>query len=494
MKVSHSIFRDYDIRGVAGTEFTPKAVAEYEKWYGKFPGINITPEIAEAIGKAYGSRIRKRDGKDVIVGHEIRQYGEELKMQFINGVLSTGCNVFDAGVSLTPIIYFSTAYYGLDGGVNVTGSHNVYFFNGFKTMAKGVYPIYGDELQLMRKMVEEEDFVKDKKGKYKKKDVKDDYKKYLLEHNKLKRKLKVVIDSGNGSAGVFVPDILRELGCEVVELYSEPDASFPNHVPDPEDPWVMQDLRKKVLEVKADIGIGIDADGDRFGAVDEKGEFIMADHFILALAKDVLSRNPGKKILYDVKCSRLLDKLIKKYGGVPLMHRTGHAPIKQSMRDDLEIILGGEVSGHIFFAEDYFRIDDGVYTSAKILELFSRTDEPFSSLFRDIPHTVMTPELKLPCNDEVKVEVVDKIAKHFSQEYKTITIDGVRILFSDTSWGLIRPSNTSPYLTIRLEADTEDEVIKLKSVLADQLEKHPEIEDKLDRESVTSHTGKLGWV
>lgn len=494
MKVDPNIFREYDIRGIAGTEFSKKALEEYERWYGKFPGITITPKVAEAIGKAYGTIIRNRGGRNVIVGHEIRPYGEELKLLFIKGIRSTGCNVTDAGVSLTPVIYFSIAKFGFDGGVNVTGSHNVYFFNGFKTMAKDVYPIYGQELQKMKRIIEEERFVADKKGGYQKKEIFEEYTRYFLKHNNLKRPLKIVVDCGNGSAGIFAPKILRDLGCEVVELYTKPDATFPNHVPDPEDPFVMQDLAKLVVKEKADIGIALDADGDRFGSVDEKGEFIYADRMLLLLAKDILSRNQGKKILYDVKCTRLIDNLVPKFGGIPLMHVTGHAPIKQTLRNDPEVIFAGEVSGHFYFVEDYFRIDDGLYAAGKLLSLLSERKMPFSQLFADFPQTVMTPELKLPCADEAKQKVVDQITAYFSQNYKTITIDGVRVLFSDTSWGLVRASNTSPYLTVRVEADTEKEVLDIKNLLADQLEKFPEIGNKLDRKLVTSHTGKLGWV
>lgn len=206
MQIKASIFRDYDIRGIAGKEFSEKALAEYEKWYGKFPGITITPETAEAIGKGYGTVIRRKGGKKVVIGHEIRPYGDELKKQFIKGVLSTGCDVWDAGQSLTPIVYFATAFYGLDGGVSVTGSHNVYFFNGFKMMAKNVFPIYAQELQDMHTLIEADDFIKDSEGKYEEKDVFADYKKYLLTHNKLARKIKVVCDSGNGSPGIFAPE------------------------------------------------------------------------------------------------------------------------------------------------------------------------------------------------------------------------------------------------------------------------------------------------
>ena len=432
--------------------------------------------------------------KNIIIGHEERQYGDELKRLFIEGMRSTGCDVTDAGVALTPIIYFSTAFYDYDGGVNVTGSHNVYFFNGFKMMAKDVYPIYGSEIQEMKKTVDEESFYQDSEGSLKIKSAVEDYTNYLLGHNKLERKLKIVLDCGNGSAGLFAPKILRDLGCEVVEMYSEVDATFPNHLPDPEDIYMMKELSKRVVEEKADLGIGIDADGDRFGCVDENGDFVYADRMLLLIAKDVLSRNPGKKILYDVKCTRYLEKLVPEYGGVPLMHVTGHAPIKATMRKDLDVIFGGEISGHFYWAEDYFRIDDGLYSAAKVLSLLSKTDKPMSTIMKQIPQTSMTPEIKLPCADEKKVVIVEEVKNKFIKDHSVITIDGARISFSDTSWALIRPSNTSPYLSFRVEADTDEEVIKIKNIMQDEFDNYPEIADKLDRTNVTSHTGKLGWI
>lgn len=494
MQINRSVFREYDIRGIAGEEFSPKALEEYERWYGKFPGITITPEAAEAIGKAYGTIIRQRGGKKVVVGHEIRPYGNRLKMHFIRGVNSTGCDVDDAGESLTPIVYFATAFYGYDGGVSVTGSHNIYFYNGFKMMAKDVWPIYDQEIQKMHDLIEKEEYMSDTAGEYKQRDVWTDYKKYLLDHCHLEKKLKVVIDCGNGTPGKFAPEVLSELGCEVIGLYTEPDANFPNHLPDPEDPWMMRDLQQKVKETEADIGMAFDADGDRLGVVNEKGEFVIADHTLLLLAREALKNNPGKKVLYDVKCSRLMETIIPQYGGIPQIHQTGHAPIKATLRKDPQTILAGEVSGHFFLCEDYFRIDDGLYAAGKVLAMFSATDKKVSEIYQDIPSTIMTPELKLPCKDEVKHKVVEYISQHFDGSFNTIKIDGVRVLFSQNSWGLVRASNTGPYLTIRVEADTDEEVIKIKNILADSLEKFPEIEDKLDRTCVTSHTGRLGWL
>ncbi|MFA6525166.1 MAG: phosphomannomutase/phosphoglucomutase [Patescibacteria group bacterium] len=495
MKVSPTIFRLYDIRGIAGKEFSKDAIAEFEKWYGPFPGINITLDVAEALGKAYGTYIqRKYNGKNIVVGQELRPFSNELTQGFINGILSTGCDVTDVGIALTPLVYFANGFYEFDGGVNVTGSHNVYFYNGFKMNGKGVLPIYGDELQVVREMVEKEDFIQAEKGELKKKEVYPDYENFMTKKLNIKRKLKVVIDCGNGSAGLFAPQFFRKLGCEVVELYTTPDATFPNHVPDPEMPNNMEELGRKVVETKADCGIGLDADGDRVGFVDENGEYVDTDMMILLLAREALKTDPGKKILYDVKCTRLMEELIPKFGGIPLMHITGHAPIKDTFRKDPDIIFGGEVSGHIYFVKELFRSEDGMYAGARILELLADSNEPFSALFKDFPVTVRTTELKLPCADEIKFDVIKKVQEHFSKLYKTVTIDGVRMSFDDKSWAIVRASNTSPYLTVRFEADTRERVLEMKNVVADFLEQFPEIEDKLDRKEVMSLTGRLGWV
>ena len=494
MSINPNIFRLYDIRGIAGEEFTAEEIKKYEKWYGPFPGITLTRDAARLIGKAYGSIIRRQGGRKVVVGYEIRPYAEELKRAFISGVLSSGCDVADAGVSLTPIIYFATAFFDFDGGVNITGSHNVYFYNGFKLMKKGVWPLFGDELQAMREMIEKSDFVEGDEGQLESFDASSPYGEYFLKRIKVARNLHIVIDTGNGSAGIFAPELFRKLGCEVTELYTEPDATFPNHTPDPEAPQNMRDLGKKVREVGADLGIGFDADGDRMGFVDEEGEFVSADLLLLLFAKDALIRNPGKKILYDVKSSQLLEELVPGYGGVPLMHQTGHAPIKETLRKDGDVIFAGEVSGHFYFVEDYFKIDDGLFSAGKMLEIFIGQQGSFSSLFKDMPARVRTPEIKLPVADEEKFDIVEKIKKNFEGKFPLILIDGVRFNITKTGWGLIRASNTSPYLTARMEGVSEDEVLKVKNILADELEKFPEIGDRLNRQKVAVLEGKLGWV
>ena len=493
MHVNSTIFREYDIRGVAGESFSPEAIAEYERWYGKFPGITITTKVAEAIGKAYGTYIKREGGKRVVVGREIRPFAKELTENFISGILSTGVDVYDAGEALTPLVYFAVAFLGFDGGINVTGSHNIYFYNGFKMMSRGVSPIFGEKLQQLRVMVEREDFEIGN-GVLATQEIYPAYEKYVLEHVRLIRPLTIVMDCGNGSTGPFAPGLFQKLGCKVIGMYTNPDALFPNHIPDPEMPNTMVELAKRVQKEGADLGVAFDADGDRVGFVDEKGSFIEADKFILILARDILKRNPGKKVLYDVKCSRLLQELIPYYGGVPFMHKTGHGPIKETMRKDPDIILAGEVSGHLYFVEDWFKFDDGLFGAAQVMKLAAQVNAPFSSLFEDIPKTVATPELKLPCADERKFDVVAQISNYFSSHYKTIILDGVRILFDEKSWGLIRASNTAGYLTVRAEADTKKRLLEIKNILADKLEEFPDISDKLNRNEVTSFTGRLGWI
>jgi phosphomannomutase/phosphoglucomutase len=367
MNVSPSIFREYDIRGIAGTDFDPKVVQEYERWYGPFPGVTIDLATAEAIGNVYGQYIRERDGSEVIVGYENRPYADELKAAFIKGVLDTGVHVLDAGRTTTPLIYFLTSHLKLSGGVNITGSHNVYFYNGFKLVSMDSAPVYGNDLQKFYQQIHRDDFyTSDTPGQIKiLENPYDTYHTYITQRFQSKRKPRVVVDCGNGTAGLFAEKLLTGLGCDVVRgLYMEPDAKFPNHIPDPESPENMKDLMEAVVNDRADFGIAFDADGDRVGFIDEKGGFRFADELLLIMARDTLRRYPHKKILFDVKCSRLLEELLPGMNGIPFMHCTGHAPIKATLRSDPEVILGGEIASHYFFSEDYYKIDDAFFAVA----------------------------------------------------------------------------------------------------------------------------------
>ncbi|MGB9707029.1 MAG: phosphomannomutase/phosphoglucomutase [Microgenomates group bacterium] len=497
MKVSPSIFREYDIRGITGKKHDPKLVSEYEKLYGEFPGITLDLKTAKAVGQAFATIIKKQKEKKILVGMELRPYAEKLKAAFISGVAKSGLDVLDIGPSPTPLVYFLTAHLKLDGGVSITGSHNIWFYNGFKLVKKNSLPLYGKELQKLRQIIEKESFVKAKTpGKIETlKNGFGIYQNYAKKYLRLSRPVKIVVDCGNGTPGLFAKKFLESLGAKIVAgLYLRPNASFPHHVPDPEQPKNMADLAKKVRQTGAELGLAFDADGDRVGVVDENGNLIWADYLLLILAKDVLSRYPGKKILFDVKCSGLLETLIPSFGGTPLMHRTGHAPIKDSFQKDRQIILGGEVSGHFYFGENHYRVDDGFWAAGKILEIYSQTRKPFSSLFSFIPKLVRTPEIKLPCPDELKFKVVEKITRQLAKKYKVITIDGGRVVFDTQTWGLVRASNTSPYLTLRFEGPSEEKVLKAKNVFADVLEKFPQIGDRLSRTQVASPTGKLGYV
>jgi len=458
MKVFPSIFREYDVRGITGKKLDKKLISEYEKLYGKFPGITLDLKTAKAIGLAFGTIIKKQGGKKILVGMEIRPYAEELKKAFISGVLATGANVFDIGSSTTPLVYFLTSHLKLDGGVSITGSHNIWFYNGFKLIQKKSLPLFGQQLQKLRQIIEKETWTKAKTpGKQELlHNAFEIYQEYAQKYLKLTRPVKIVLDCGNGTPGLFAKKFLESLGAKVIAgLYLNPDASFPHHIPDPEQPKNMD---------------------------------------LLLLAKDVLSRHPGKKILFDVKCSGLLQTLIPSFGGIPLIHRTGHAPIKDTFQKDKNVILGGEVSGHFYFAENHYRVDDGFWAAGKILQIYSQIKKPFSSLFSFIPSLVRTPEIKLPCADEVKFKVVNQITRQLAKKYKIITVDGARVVFDSQTWGLVRASNTSPYLTLRFEGPNEKKVIKVKNIFADILEKFPEVGDKLCRTAVSSPTGKLGYV
>lgn len=494
MKVDQSIFREYDIRGVAGDEFDPRLVEEFEKFYGKFKGVSLTVDVARAVGKAYGTIIHGDGGKKVAIGYENRPFAIELTNALIEGVLSTGIDVVFLGTSLTPLVYFTVAHYNLDGGINVTGSHNIYFYNGFKLMKKNNLPLYGEEMSKLRQMVIDDNYYSSPTlGKKEELRPFDEYKKYLKNNFSDLSGMKVVIDSGNGSAGIYGPELFEELGAEVVELFSDLDPKFPNHVPDPEMQQNMKFLMDKVREVKADIGIGFDADGDRSGFVDERGEFIDADLTLMLMAKQVLTKHPGKKILFDVKCTELLNTKILEYGGVPLMHKTGHAPIKATLRSDLDVVLAGEISGHFYFVDDYYKIDDGVYAAVYLADLLKKSGRKLSELIAEYPERIRTPEIKLPIDDVSKKETVDKITESLKSKFRSVLIDGIRFYTSDTAWGLLRPSNTSPYLTVRFEAETKEEVMNLKKILDDELAKYPAIQDRLDLDNVASMTGKLGW-
>ena len=447
------IFRAYDVRGRVGAD--------------------INPDVFAQVGRAYATLIGRAGGRTIAVGQDNRESSAELKNGFVRGVCASGLDVVDIGHSTTPILYFATAHWKLDGGANITGSHNPIEYNGVKMVHRGAAPLSEEEIQRLRTLIEGDDFERGG-GDLTRRNPRDDYFTTVQSLVRPARRLRVVVDAGNGVAGTFAPELLRRLGCEVHEQHCESDGRFPHHLPDPEDPANVVDLQTKVLEVGADLGLAYDGDADRVGVIDERGQRHEADLILVLLARDLLARRPGSKIVFVVKSSQSLVDDIVKHGGVPVMWKTGHSHLKRKMRDD-GILLGGEVSGHMFFAENYYGVDDGILASCKIVEIAARTSEPLSRLFASVPHLHATPELKAPCPDGEKFHVIEELARDLKQRFHTIDIDGARVLFPHGGWGLVRASNTNPYLTLRFEAATERQIEEMKRVIYGALGRYPSV-------------------
>src|SRR6059036_566826 len=445
------VFRAYDVRGLVGSD--------------------INPDVFRQVGRAYATMIRRNGGRRIAVGQDNRLSSNELKGGFVEGVRAAGVDVVDIGLSTTPLLYFATAHWKLDGGANITGSHNPIEYNGVKMVHPGAAPLSEEEIQTLRTMAERGDYETGAGG-LTERSPRDDYVETIAAMVRPARRLRVVVDAGNGVAGLYGPALLRRIGCDVVELYCESDGSFPNHLPDPEDEHNVEDLKSKVVEVGADLGVAYDGDADRVGVIDERGQRHEADLILILLARDLLSRHPGAKIVFDVKSSQALVDDIQAHGGVPIMWKTGHSHLKRKMREE-GILLGGEVSGHMFFAEGYYGVDDGILAACKVAEIAARHRGPVSTLFDSVPHLYATPELKAPCPDGEKFKVIEELARDLKSRYETIDIDGARVLFPGGGWGLVRASNTNPYLTLRFEARTEREIEDMKRVIYDALRRYP---------------------
>ncbi|HNW58824.1 MAG TPA: phosphomannomutase/phosphoglucomutase [bacterium] len=450
--MNEGIFREYDIRGVVRTD--------------------LTNDVAYNIGRAYGTWMGKRGHKRIAVGHDVRLTSPHLAKLFIDGVLTTGLDVDTVGEVMTPVLYFAIQHLKADGGVMITGSHNPIEYNGFK-MCEGLAPIYGPDIQALKQIILKSAFVRTSSGHASPREIYPAYLEMMRSKFTFGRKLKVVIDAGNGAAGPIAPELWSSLGLEVVPLYCDPDGHFPNHLPDPTVPRFMQDLRQLVLAEKADLGIGYDGDADRVGIVDDRGRLVYADALMALLSREVLNRHPGSTILFDVKCSQLLPEEISRLGGTPLMYKTGHSLLKAKMKE-LHAPFAGEMSGHLFFADEFFGFDDGLYASGRLMRLLASGSLPFSALADQLPAFVSTPELRVDCPDREKFAVIDEMVKTFSASYETITIDGARVLFGD-GWGLIRASNTQPVLVLRFEAKTRERLAEIVAVFRREMDKFPAI-------------------
>jgi phosphomannomutase/phosphoglucomutase len=446
-----NIYREYDIRGIADTDLNDADV--------------------ERIGKAYGTYMVEKGLKSAAVGRDVRLSSERIQNALIRGILSTGVNVMDVGRVPTPVLYFAIMHLNADGGAMVTGSHNPIEFNGIK-LNEGLASLYGDKIRGIRDRIEKGDFASGS-GKLDKKEIVPDYKSMILERIRIRRKFKIVIDAGNGMAGPIAPELYEKMGCEVIRMYCDPDGRFPNHLPDPTVMKYIQNLRDKVVESGADFGIGYDGDADRLGLVDERGRVVFADQILALLSREVLRRNPGGTVVFDVKCSQLLPEEIEKGGGVPLMWKTGHSLLKAKMKET-GAPLAGEMSGHIFFKDGYFGYDDGIYVSFRMVQFLSEQDKTLGGLRDELPAFVSTPEIRVDCPDEQKFEIVRKLVESFKRDYRVIDIDGARVLFGD-GWGLVRASNTQPLLVMRFEAKTETRLREIEAVFRKKLAGFPSV-------------------
>ncbi len=432
------MFREYDIRGIAGKDMDVSDVVR--------------------IGKGIGTYLRRQGNTDITVGRDCRVTSDQYSEKLIQGLLTTGCRVVDIGICPTPVGYFSIRHLDKQGNVMITASHNPPEYNGFK-ICSGVDSVFGDQIQKILTLIKDKDFEVGT-GTLETFDILTPYKDYLAKNLFLARSLRVGIDAGNGTAGVTAVPIIKGLGCEVHDLYCDPDGSFPNHEADPTVLKNMQELITMVKEKKLDVGFGYDGDGDRIGVVDAEGNLIYGDKLMIIFSREILARKPGATFISEVKCSKTLYDDIEKNGGRAIMWKTGHSLIKQKMKIE-KAELAGEMSGHIFFSDRYFGFDDAVYASCRLLEILSSTGKKISDLLADVPKTFSTPEIRVECPDHIKFTVVKKVTAYFKERNDVIDIDGVRVLFPD-GWGLVRASNTQPALVLRFEAMTENRLQEIR--------------------------------
>ena len=442
-----SVFREYDIRGLAEKDFDQ--------------------DFALLLGKVHGTVIADKGGTRVTVGRDCRTTSNPYAEAVIAGLASAGLHVYDIGICPTPLLYFSLFHLDVDGGIEITASHNPSEYNGFK-LCVGKDTLYGQQIQEIRMKMERSEFRERPGGKVERYEIVPPYHKQLLaDVPKLARPLKVVIDAGSGVGGPVAPPMFRQLGCQVWEIGCAPDGNFPLHHPDPTVPENLAMLIAKVRKEKADLGIAYDGDADRIGAVDERGNILWGDELLVLFARDVLKRNPGATIISEVKCSQRLYDDIAKNGGKPIMWKAGHSLLKAKMKET-HALLAGEMSGHMFFKERYFGYDDAIYASLRLLEILANSSQPLSALLADLPKSVSTPEIRVDCPDDKKFIIAKRATDYFRQHYSVIDVDGVRVQFPE-GWGLIRASNTQPALVLRFEAKSEAKLKEYRALIENKL-------------------------
>lgn len=443
--INPEVFREYDVRGVVDKD------------------LNF--DFVYNLGRSIGTYSIPRGAKTLTLGMDCRLSSEEYRNAIKEGIISTGINIIDIGLCATPMLYFSIRQFSADGGVMVTGSHNPPEFNGFK-ICVGPDTIYGKDIQELRKIMEIGQYINGN-GISRTADIAIAYEDYLFNNVKVKEGLNIVVDGGNGVGGIFALPLFDRFGCQVTDIYCNPDGRFPNHFP---DPTILENLTELITLVKqknADIGIAYDGDADRIGVITDKGDVLWGDELLLLFSRFILKTIPGAAIIGEVKCSQKLYDDIEKHGGRPIMWKAGHSLIKGKMKEE-RAPLAGEMSGHMFFADRYYGYDDAIYASIRLLEIISTSGKKISEILSDVPRTFTTPEIRLDCPDSIKFQVVEEVKKYFRKDYTIIDIDGVRIPFGD-GWGLVRSSNTQPVLVLRFEALTKERLQTLKEIVENAL-------------------------
>lgn len=450
MRVPDSVFRAYDIRGIVDEQ--------------------LTRAFARGLGRAFASRVREDvDDPTLAVGRDNRPSSGPLADALAEGMTASGADVLRVGTVPTPALYFADHHYGADGSVQLTGSHNPPEYNGFK-MVLGGGPFYGDEVAALRERMIDEDFAEGSGREEDRPDLLDRYVEAVAERSPVPEPVKVVLDCGNGAGSVAAPDALRAAGADVECLYCESDGTFPNHHPDPTVDENLEDLIERVRSTGADLGVALDGDADRIGAVTGEGEIVRGDHLLLLFALDVLKDRPGSQVIFDVKCSQAVPEMIREAGGEAIMWKTGHSLIKEKMRRTGSPI-SGEMSGHIFFADNWFGFDDAIYASARLARLVARSGRSLDDLLDDVPRYPSTPELRLDCPEEEKFGVVREAVEHYRGTHEVVDVDGARVQF-DGGWALIRASNTQPVVVVRLEAESRERLSEIRDDVAELLEQH----------------------
>ena len=447
--IAPEIFRAYDIRGIVDKD--------------------LNSEIAELIGKAFGTYLLERGTKDVLVGRDTRAASKEYQETIIKGLLSTGCNVIDIGLTLSSILYFARQYYKIDGGVMVTASHNPPEWNGFK-LCHGLNAIVEAEIRKVGDIMISGKF-KSGKGKIRKLDVAPIYFEAVKQKVRLKKSLKVVVDGGNATPSIFIPDFLKGLGCKAIPLHCEIDPSFPHGLLDPVKLDYYKNLIKKVRAERADLGILLDGDGDRVGFVDEKGNIWLGDTILLLLIREIIPKNPGRKVIVEVKDSEVVVEETKRLGGIPIFWKTGHALLDHKVFEE-KAILCGEMSCHYWITDNWYYFDDAIYALARILKIISESGKSLSELVAELPKYEATPEYRIPCPEDKKFKLVEELVKYFQDKCnKVVDVDGIRGYVED-GWFLIRASNTQPLIVVRCEAKTKEGSEKIKRLIKDKLDEY----------------------